>query len=755
MWKYIYEAHGDWLALAYSAQEAKQRLERQFQVSGIPSLVVIDPLGRQAVRDARGEVMASAQNSTQVLTTYLRWKAAAGATGVPAAPAAVAPGELPAGLRVRIRGLTGAAEHNGVEGVIKGYSREKGRYVVDLDDGDRSLSLRAANLLQLLPLRVRAADEGHACNGGDAGGEGAGAGGAWTEGVIEDFDDEAGEIVFTAGGNGERRRGAPARSALAVGRAPRGADGLQPVRCLPDLARKKLSARTVASSDHCFLPPLERQRARLALRGPSGPPPAGAHCRRPRAGRRAPARHAAVALAGARAAVEIGRGPVRARAAVEGPVAAGGSAQTQRSAQSVPGQAGTPRGCALEHGARTRGGCPAAEGTLRPLDQRRLTVGYSVAAPPFFFLEIAAVLWEIPSSAEPRSSASGPASAAGCLRARAGSSVAGLRGGGAARVSRRGGCWPGSRFVGRASLGSARGGRGSPKRGSPKRAQVVRSSSSPKRPAKRGSPKRVTAARSSSSPKRPAPRRSREREAKREAPADRAARLRAELAAERRDKDRGRKDADRDRDAEKRREREKKERVKEKSREREKSQEKSPPPPPRDEKEELAKRERQKALEDMLVEEEVARRCDAELQRRFEQTIASEAFKQMVREKVEQRKEQLEKVMLEEAEEKKREIEEADRARKEAQAAEERRLEEDRKKEQDKLREIEMKGAEERAAKEAARLQELERKQQEERARQRLREEEEKKKREEKAKMLNVGGGQRKSVGFSMKKSVL
>jgi len=34
--------------------------------------------------------------------------------------------------------------------------------------------------------------------------------------VIEDFDDEAGEIVFTAGGNGERRRGHLASTASLV-----------------------------------------------------------------------------------------------------------------------------------------------------------------------------------------------------------------------------------------------------------------------------------------------------------------------------------------------------------------------------------------------------------------------------------------------------------------------------------------------------------------------------------------------------------
>mmetsp|Transcript_5067 Transcript_5067/g.16315 ORF Transcript_5067/g.16315 Transcript_5067/m.16315 type:complete len:339 (-) Transcript_5067:15-1031(-) len=159
MWKYMYEAHGDWLALAHSCREGKERLERQYQVSGIPNLVVIDAVGRQAVRDARGELMAAASgSSTQVLTTYLGWKTAAGAVpGAPARPPPSSHSELPPGLRVRVCGLQGAPEHNGCDGTIRGFDVGKQRYLVEL--GEKSLSLRAANLLQLPGVLVRSTED--------------------------------------------------------------------------------------------------------------------------------------------------------------------------------------------------------------------------------------------------------------------------------------------------------------------------------------------------------------------------------------------------------------------------------------------------------------------------------------------------------------------------------------------------------------------------------------------------------------------
>jgi len=193
MWKYIYDAHGDWLALTYASRELKERLERQYQVSGIPQLVVIDGVGRQAVRDARGEVMAAASSSsTQVLTTYHAWKTATGATASApqeAIPATSACNELPSGVRVQVRGLTGAPEHNGLEGTVRRYDSTKRRYMVDLEE--KSLFLRPVNLLQLLRVRVRNATRSEKAEGSEEA-----EASEWAEADIADFDEAEGEFVL-------------------------------------------------------------------------------------------------------------------------------------------------------------------------------------------------------------------------------------------------------------------------------------------------------------------------------------------------------------------------------------------------------------------------------------------------------------------------------------------------------------------------------------------------------------------------------
>mmetsp|Transcript_65680 Transcript_65680/g.172105 ORF Transcript_65680/g.172105 Transcript_65680/m.172105 type:complete len:343 (+) Transcript_65680:69-1097(+) len=161
MWKYIYDCHGDWLALAFPDRAMKDRLSQQYQVSGIPQLVVIDQVGRNVVGNARNDVMSAANSSsTQVLTSYLSWKMASGAAGGPATPLSQpgalkqdACGKLTPGVRVKIYGLVSAPEHNGSEGVIKGYDAGKQRYLVEL--GEKSLSLRASSLLQLLRVQTQ------------------------------------------------------------------------------------------------------------------------------------------------------------------------------------------------------------------------------------------------------------------------------------------------------------------------------------------------------------------------------------------------------------------------------------------------------------------------------------------------------------------------------------------------------------------------------------------------------------------------
>ncbi|CAE8670491.1 unnamed protein product, partial [Polarella glacialis] len=178
MWKYMYDCHGDWLALSFNCKDLKDRLSRQYQVSGVPALVVIDAVGRQAVRDARGEVMsASSSSSTQVLTTYLAWKGAAG-VGAPAGGQAQSScSALPPGARVKVRGLTGAPEHNGSEGVARSYDASKQRYLVEL--GEKQLALRAGNLLQMLTVKARSEPSADS---------------KWVEAVIVDYDEASGEF---------------------------------------------------------------------------------------------------------------------------------------------------------------------------------------------------------------------------------------------------------------------------------------------------------------------------------------------------------------------------------------------------------------------------------------------------------------------------------------------------------------------------------------------------------------------------------
>jgi nucleoredoxin len=177
MWKYMFDCHGDWLALAFSCKEGKERLERQYQVSGIPQLIVIDSVGRSVLRDARGDVMSAVNgSSTQILTTYLSWKSAAGAS-----PSASPSTVLPDGACVLVRGLKGAPENNGMQGTISSYDASKGRYVVEL--GERSLALRAANLLQLLEVRVRSGESSD----------------EWVDGMISDFHEASGECEIKIG----------------------------------------------------------------------------------------------------------------------------------------------------------------------------------------------------------------------------------------------------------------------------------------------------------------------------------------------------------------------------------------------------------------------------------------------------------------------------------------------------------------------------------------------------------------------------
>jgi len=63
------------------------------------------------------------------------------------------PSVLPNGTKVFLRGLQGAAQHNGKAGVVESHDASAGRYVVQLSDGD-TLKVRFDNLLQQLRCTV-------------------------------------------------------------------------------------------------------------------------------------------------------------------------------------------------------------------------------------------------------------------------------------------------------------------------------------------------------------------------------------------------------------------------------------------------------------------------------------------------------------------------------------------------------------------------------------------------------------------------
>merc|ERR1712185_680929 len=93
---------------------------------------------------------------------------------------------------------------------------------------------------------------------------------------------------------------------------------------------------------------------------------------------------------------------------------------------------------------------------------------------------------------------------------------------------------------------------------------------------------------------------------------------------------------------------------------------------------EAARKQRQRDLEEKLIEEEVVRRCEAELQRRFEQRAASESFKKQIELRM-QDGARLEQQMLEEVEQLKQAFLEEMRRREEEKSEEDKQLEEKRK----------------------------------------------------------------------------
>ncbi|CAJ1353539.1 unnamed protein product [Effrenium voratum] len=168
----------------------------------------------------------------------------------------------------------------------------------------------------------------------------------------------------------------------------------------------------------------------------------------------------------------------------------------------------------------------------------------------------------------------------------------------------------------------------------------------------------------------------------------------------------------------------------------------------------LEAQRKQKALEEKLIEEEVWRRYEAELQSALDQRLASTEFREMVKVKVDQERTRLEEVMLREVEEAKQAILE-DVTRKQKEEEEKERAEEElRKKEAEKEQAVKQKQLEAQAKLDEQRLKDLEQRQEEQRKRRDAKVAEEAKKVAETSRLLNTQG-QRQSVGFKLKQNII
>lgn len=73
----------------------------------------------------------------------------------------------PKGTRVIVRGLKSAAEHNGRQGKITGWTADKGRYEVECDD-ETTLSLRPGNVTQVADVEITGIESTPELNGQQA-----------------------------------------------------------------------------------------------------------------------------------------------------------------------------------------------------------------------------------------------------------------------------------------------------------------------------------------------------------------------------------------------------------------------------------------------------------------------------------------------------------------------------------------------------------------------------------------------------------
>mmetsp|Transcript_56212 Transcript_56212/g.133957 ORF Transcript_56212/g.133957 Transcript_56212/m.133957 type:complete len:356 (+) Transcript_56212:110-1177(+) len=71
---------------------------------------------------------------------------------------------MPNGTRVVIRGLKEKQEHNGKQGSVAGWDQDRGRYTVDLGDGN-TLALRPSNLTQVVQVEITGIESQPTLNG--------------------------------------------------------------------------------------------------------------------------------------------------------------------------------------------------------------------------------------------------------------------------------------------------------------------------------------------------------------------------------------------------------------------------------------------------------------------------------------------------------------------------------------------------------------------------------------------------------------
>ena len=61
---------------------------------------------------------------------------------------------IPPGTVVSLKGLVNASDRNGDRGVVKQYIPSSGRYVVELEDSEDTMSVKPSNLLQHVHVRI-------------------------------------------------------------------------------------------------------------------------------------------------------------------------------------------------------------------------------------------------------------------------------------------------------------------------------------------------------------------------------------------------------------------------------------------------------------------------------------------------------------------------------------------------------------------------------------------------------------------------